>query len=89
MNKEQLMERQLKEYKEAKNSLLASADDSLRLPSDRKAKMWDAVVPFIKTAIQNRITNGQWNETELQLRIYENAMKSVFGENALELINKV
>lgn len=87
--KQQQLEKQLEEIKKAQEALLGKIDDCMRLPDVEKKKMWDAVAPFLKTAIMNKINNGQLDMRELQQVVFEKAVKAMCGEDALENIDRL
>lgn len=79
MSRESDLERQLAEYRAAKKAILEKLDDAMRLPDNRKAEMWNTVVPILKSALESRIERGgDWNAREVQLVVWQKVMLSLF-----------
>ncbi len=90
MGREQDLERQMQECKKAKEALIAKTGDCLRFPDNAKAKMWDAVAPFIKAAVETKIKDGSWPvEVEFRNLIYDKAMVALLGDGYADLLGKV
>ncbi len=83
------LEEKLAEAKRAQQAVLDKIGECLSVPVTTKAKMWDAVVPFIKTACQHCIDSGGWNQQELKEVVFEKAMKAVLGEDAFSHLEKI
>lgn len=90
MGREQELERQLKELREAKNRVLGKLDDAIRLPDTHKKTMWDAIAPHVRTAVDNRTKDPQsWNWPELRDLIAAKAMEALLGGSWKEDLEKL
>ncbi len=93
MTKEQELEKQLQDYRKAKEAILSKTDACLRLPEKERCRMWDSVAPHIKSVVESRINNGSadWNANlrQLQQIIFEKVLKSILGDDALSDLEKV
>ncbi len=81
MGKKEDLENQLKALKAAQEALLARTDACMRAPDKDKTKLWDAVVPLVKTFVEARV-HGRDNMDVSQLAgtIYRKTMETVLGE---------
>ncbi len=93
MTKEQELEKQLLDYRRAKEAILSKTDGCLRVGDKTKAVMWDNVAPHIKSVIESKVNNGSadWNANlrQLQQIIFEKVLKSILGDDALSDLEKV
>ena len=90
MGREQDLERQMAECRKAKEALIAKTGECMGLPDNAKAKMWNAVAPFIKSAVEAKIKDGTWPESsEFRNLIYDKVMLSMLGEGYNDLLVKL
>lgn len=90
MGREQDLERQMQECRKAKETLLSKTGDAGSQSITVKAKMWDAIYPFIRTAVENKIKDGSWPvEIEFRNLIYDKAMTAILGEGYSALLAKL
>lgn len=89
MGKRQELERQLEAAKKAENALLNKLDECMTLPDQAKAKIYDKVVPFLRAHVKSKIDTGVWEIREVQIQVTDALVKAVFGEDALDNLNRV
>ena len=89
MNREQELQSKLDELKRVKNKLIDKIGDSLIRPVQHKAQMWDALVPFMKKAIEDKMHNGAWNIVDLSKILTEKAFQTLCGEDFFTDIEKI
>lgn len=90
MGREQDLERQMQECRKAKEALITKTGECMGLADNAKAKMWNAVAPFIKSAVETKIKDGTWPETnEFRNLIYDKAMTALLGEGYSDLLAKL
>lgn len=90
MGKEQELERRLKECREAKNKVFDRVGECMTLPDPVKAKLYVAVVPLIKGAIE-RCTAGDGNLDLVGLRevVFQKTMETLLGPDWMQLLEKL
>ena len=89
MSKEAELERQLSELRKAKEVVLGKIDECMRLPDNRKAAMWNDVVPLLKSAIEKKMQGAVWDGRSISEVVLDKVMKSLLGEDAQSLLEKL
>ncbi len=89
MGKEQDLEKQLEEVRQSKNFLLNNVDNVMTLPDKKKADMWNAVAPIIKSVVEQKIKTGSWNHNEFRDLVFQKALKAVCGEDVFTHLENV
>ena len=83
------LEKQLEELKKAKNLVLNSLSGCDNPNDSKKDQLWKAVVPFLRTGIENTVKLGVWDKEETKTIIFDKIMKLVFGNDILENLEKL
>lgn len=92
MGREQDLERQLSELKKSKESLLSKIDVCMNVNDQQKARVYDQVVPLIRTAIEQKTKNGVWVEKcedGIDRIVFDKLLKAVFGDEVRENLGRV
>lgn len=89
MSKEKDLEKQLEDLRKAKEALLGPLDDCAKWPDARKAKVYDAVIPFVRQVVDLRIKGTSADSRESQQVIYDKLLRAVFGEQVFDHLSKL
>ena len=90
MGREQELERQLKETRAAKTAIIERIADCMNKPDNQKAVMWNTVAPRIQAAVERKLKDGSWPESNVfRGLVYDGAMEAVLGKEFADLLAKL
>lgn len=82
------LEKQLAEAKAAHNYILNKSDQCLQTPDQIKVRFYDAVMPLLKSALEQRTRHG-WNRREVEEAVFKRVLGAAFGEEVLGHLDKI
>ena len=83
------LQRQFQEAKKAQEAILSKSDECMRWDHNKKAQVYDAVVPLIKSAVEAKIRSGKLDWNDLNKVVTEKLIKELFGPDAIDNIGQL